>query len=230
MIQILLSVIFVASTAFASPAMFPENLPNTSAQVELGRGFLPKTLEVSVGACAAGSWIVTEETTRVEPFATPVLYKMKTGIRAIFTAVSSHRQNRELKPYKFRNEPVCGSQYVSSVKVGAKLSLIFNYWTTAEQVDQLEAFLKSNLTDVRKIFDVNPVSAGIKMNGFGVLYSGSGATDKLAYYNNTCKLMNKNCDYYLEEAFAVAESLDSAKAPASEDVITFTVDDYPNTK
>jgi hypothetical protein len=217
--------------AFASAqTMIPENLATTSSEVALGRGYLPKSLEVSVGGCAVGSWNIKTELTALKPFENPVFYKMKTGVRVVFLAVSSHRENRTVKPFQYRNEPVCGTQYVSSVVVGAKLALIFNYWTTAEQVDQLEVFLKSNLSDLHNIFNVNPVNAGIKMNGFGILFDGSGATDKLGYYNSTCQWSAKYCDYYLEEAYAAAENLDLPKPKPVEDVISFTVDDYPAAK
>jgi hypothetical protein len=224
---ILATVLFFTSFAYSSQFMLPEYLSVNSAEVSLGRGYFPKTLEVSVGGCATGNWNVTRDTTPVIPFEKPIYYKMKTGISVVYTAVSSERENRSIKPYQFRNEPVCGQQYVSSVVLGAKLSLVFNYWVAPEQVYKLEEFLKSHLQDMHTVFDANPAHAGIKLNGFGLLYSGSGVTDKLIRYNNSCRFSNKDCDLYLAEAYDQAENLNLPKSNPLVDVISFTVDDYP---
>jgi hypothetical protein len=216
-----------ALSAAAGKTYLPENMPRTSAQIEVGRGFLPETAETTIGDCATGSVMYHCGKLVTKPFAEPEFFVNEYGVKAIFRAISTRRGVYELSADTKRNHVACGPQYVSRVERGIKITLAFQYHVDKENVETALKMLKERLTDVRMVFRMKQDQ--VPWTSWNLSWQGgTGASPELLKKGSQCFWGGSDCEGYIEQAYADAAKLaDAVPCFTSDptDPIILTVED-----
>lgn len=235
---VLINLVFGMSlSAFATETtMLSEELAHTSSEVEITRGYLPTTREATVGACATGPVEFNHPLSTAKHFENPQFFvypdRAPTRVTVHLSAVAKRMISKKLSPDTFRNEPVCGTQYVSGILKGTKISMRFDFYAKkAEEVGKLLSFLKANVVNLRSIYDLDFGAADIKLEGVTHWSEGSGISGYLRKKQSDCNWGGVDCKGYVEQAYLEAAKLDIESPDGTyftPDVISFSVEDYPN--
>jgi hypothetical protein len=199
----------LALSAEAEKVYLPENMPWTSAQIEVGRGFLPGTAETTVGGCAIGSTSYRCDRILTKPFVEPEFFVNEYGVKVVFRAISNRRGVYQMKADSMRKEAACGPQYVSRVERGIKITLAFQYHVNKENIETALKMLKERLTDVRMVFRINHDQVPWKSWNLS-WQGGTGASAELLKKGSQCFWGGNDCEGYIDQAYADAAKLADA--------------------
>ncbi len=228
MFQVMMGlVIAVLSFSASAQEMSPENLPATSAQdVEMGRGFVFSTGEITIGDCAEGSVGGSDSNVSFEAFAEPYFYEASPGqITVMFLAISSRVRSTRLNGTTFRSEPACGTHYVDSLTLGGKISFSFKFWAEPANHDNLRKYLHSKITDLRSVYHLNYAETGFAIYPDFFTF-GHGRSETLKQLADDCHGFGRSCDALVDQAILDSKNIPMHSKDNKYDVISFTVEAY----
>lgn len=201
-------------------------LARTSGLAHLGSGYLPQTFEATIGNCAKPEGVkFTYHTHTEEAFAKPQIIDFsKTTVYAVYSAHPIKTVIRSVSgALKYRNEPACGSQFISEIEFGTSIWLTFSFTVDPKDHDRLVTELQNRLTDLRSIHKVK--FNDLNLTDHLVFLKGSGASGKLALYVSSCVWSNEDCDLMVEQAYTEAAAINQQQGEGK-DVIYFKARDY----